>query len=326
MRSQHLKAVLYGLMNIVTASGIVFANKAVFQVFGFKFTSALTWIHTVFTLVGMRLFCKLGMFEHKEIPKMKLVPLAAAYVGYIVLCNLNLNINTVGFYQISKIAVAPSVLAIEAVFFGKRASPRVTMSVVVVCIGVGLATITDSQVGAGLVGLLVGLGAVVSTSMYQIFAGTTQKDLQAGSMQLLHEYTPLAVVMLGALIPVLEPMGWNNGGTDTLLGYNYRTSAMLAILLSAVLGLLVSLSTFLVIGATSSLTYNVVGHLKTCIILTGGCVFFGDEMPLKKFLGIAVSLGGMVWYSQIKLQEAAAAKQAAEALPLTSEISSKGSK
>lgn len=44
------------------------------------------------------------MFERKEVPKLKLLPLAAAYVGYIVLCNLNLNINPVGFYQITKIA------------------------------------------------------------------------------------------------------------------------------------------------------------------------------------------------------------------------------
>ncbi|GMH42075.1 hypothetical protein BSKO_09994 [Bryopsis sp. KO-2023] len=319
MRSHELKALLYGVMNIATASGIVFANKAVFQVFGFRFTSALTWIHTIFTLVGMRLFCKMGMFEHKEIPKLKLVPLAAAYVGYIVLCNLNLNINTVGFYQVSKIAVAPAVLGIEASFFGKRASRRVTLSVVVVCLGVGLATVTDTQVGASAMGLLIGLGAVISTSMYQIFAGTSQKELQAGSMQLLHEYTPLAAVMLGLLIPVLEPMGWSKGGPDTLLGYEYRLSALVAIILSAVLGLLVSLSTFLVIGATSSLTYNIVGHLKTVIILTGGCMFFGDEMPTKKFIGILVSLGGMMWYSQIRLQETTRAKQDAETLPISSE-------
>ena len=44
------------------------------------------------------------MFEAKEVPRLKLLPLAAAYVGYIVLCNLNLNINPIGFYQISKIA------------------------------------------------------------------------------------------------------------------------------------------------------------------------------------------------------------------------------
>jgi solute carrier family 35, member E3 len=39
-------------------------------------------------------------------------------------------------------------------------------------------------------------------------------------------------------------------------------AAAVAIGLSAVLGLLVSLSTFLVIGATSSLSYNVIGHVK----------------------------------------------------------------
>jgi len=49
-----------------------------------------------------------GMFEKKVLAKKALAPLAAAYVGYIVLNNLNLQINTVGFYQISKIAVAPA--------------------------------------------------------------------------------------------------------------------------------------------------------------------------------------------------------------------------
>ena len=31
----------------------------------------------------------------------------------------------VGFYQISKIAVAPAVLVAEAIFYGKRATPKV---------------------------------------------------------------------------------------------------------------------------------------------------------------------------------------------------------
>lgn len=62
----------------------------------------------------------------------------------------------------------------------------------------------------------------------------------------------------------------------------------------------VSLSTFLVIGATSSLTYNVVGHIKTVIILMGGCMFFGDEMPLKKLAGISIAMLGIIWYSQVQ--------------------------
>lgn len=98
-----VEPLLYGALNIASASGIVFANKAVFTTYGFKFTSALTWIHTICTLVGMRLFLMAGMFKHKKLPQLQLLPLAAAYVGYIVLCNLSLNVNTVGFYQVMKV-------------------------------------------------------------------------------------------------------------------------------------------------------------------------------------------------------------------------------
>lgn len=87
---------------LILAAGIVFANKAVFSTYGFKFTCALTWIHTLFTLVGMRLFLMAGIFQYKKLPQLQLLPLAAAYVGYIVLCNLSLNVNTVGFYQVMK--------------------------------------------------------------------------------------------------------------------------------------------------------------------------------------------------------------------------------
>lgn len=78
----------------------VFANKYVFRDCKFHFTYALTWVHTLFTLLGMVVFAKWGMFETKAVPPRKLVPLAAAFVAYIVLCNLSLNVNTVGFYQV----------------------------------------------------------------------------------------------------------------------------------------------------------------------------------------------------------------------------------
>jgi solute carrier family 35 protein E3 len=78
----------------------VFANKAVFQNYGFHFTFALTEVHTAFTLVSMLLLSRLGFFEVKSIPQSRLTQLAAAYVGYIVLCNLSLKVNTVGFYQV----------------------------------------------------------------------------------------------------------------------------------------------------------------------------------------------------------------------------------
>ena len=63
------------------------------------------------------------------------------------------------------------------------------------------------------------------------------------------------------------------GGRSQMTG-----AAAVAIAGSAVLGLLVSLSMFLMIGATSGVTFNVVGHAKTVLILAGGVALFGDAM------------------------------------------------
>lgn len=177
----------YAALNIASASGIVFANKAVMSTFGFTFVYALTLIHTLVTWAGLALFRKCGAAEGgKRIARRHLLTLSASFVGYVVLCNLNLRINPIGFYQvraplrvgcsqrsvvccwaaapicpggsamncstltlplqISKIAVAPAVLALQAVLYGQRASARVIASILLVCAGVGLATVTDPQV------------------------------------------------------------------------------------------------------------------------------------------------------------------------------------
>jgi len=284
-------------------NGVILPDFAVFSIFNFKFTYALTFIHTVVTMMGMKLFRKFGIFEEKRVDRMQLLHLAAAYVAYIVLCNLNLNMNPVGFYQISKIAVAPAILLINAMFYRKSSNRRVIASIAVVCLGVGLATVSDPEISSNFSGLLVGLGSVVATAMYQIWAGEVQKELSLGSMQLLNEYVPLASSLLGVIVVLFEPLGIFSGSDGTIIGYNYTFGAVFAILLSAVLGLLVNLSTFLVIGATSSLTYNVVGHIKTIIILAGGVIFFGDTMSGKKSCGILFAMGGIIWYSWIKLSE-----------------------
>ncbi len=41
-----------------------------------------------------------GFFTPKKIPAAKLIPVALGFVGYVVLNNISLQINSVGFYQV----------------------------------------------------------------------------------------------------------------------------------------------------------------------------------------------------------------------------------
>lgn len=46
-----------------------------------------------------------------------------------------------------KIAVAPTVIALDVLMFRRIPKPRIVASVLVVCVGIAVATVTDTQVG-----------------------------------------------------------------------------------------------------------------------------------------------------------------------------------
>lgn len=84
-----------------------------------------------------------------------------------------------------------------------------------------------------------------------MWAGSKQRELGLNGLQLLHQVSPCSVVLLALLIPCLEPVGFSSPGPGTVLGYHLTPAAGFWIVVSSVLGLVVTLSTFLFIGATS---------------------------------------------------------------------------
>jgi solute carrier family 35 protein E3 len=107
-----------------------------------------------------------------------------------------------------KVAVAPTVIVMEFVMFGKLQSVSTVLSVVVVCIGIIIATVTDPIVMNNAGGAVVGLCSTLITALYQIWAGSKQKELEASSSQLLKAYTPISLLLLTILVPLYERVGW----------------------------------------------------------------------------------------------------------------------
>ncbi|KAK9827987.1 hypothetical protein WJX81_005426 [Elliptochloris bilobata] len=311
-----LRPLTYAAFNTFAAVGITFANKAVFSVFHFNYVYMLTLIHALATVAGMHAFAAAGMFEPKALKPWQVLPLAVAFVGYVVLWNVSLQLNSVGFYQLMKIMTLPAVVLLEYVMLHRRQAPLQLAAVATVCVGVGLATVADSQVTTNLLGMGVSVAAVLFTGIYQVWVGSKQKELGAGSMQLMHAYAPYAVALLALLVVACEPLGLHTGAPGTVADYlrsQVTPAAAVAIAGSAALGLLVSLSMFLMIGATSGVTFNVVGHVKTVLILAGGVALFGDSMPPTKAAGVVLAIAGIAWHSFLSIRLKAASAEAAAA-------------
>lgn len=69
------------------------------------------------------------------------------------------------------------------------------------------------------------------------------------------------------------------------------------IVLSCTIAIGTNLSQFICIGRFTAVSFQVLGHMKTILVLILGFLFFGKEgMNLQVVLGMGVAIVGMVWY------------------------------
>lgn len=287
------KIPFYLLLNAASSIGIVFTNKVVFQTYNFRYGTLLTFIHFVFTFIGLEICRRCGMFERKiDVDLKKVLPLCVSFCGFVVLTNISLLYNSVGFYQLMKVLTTPLIVVIQTLFYQESFSVKIKLSLALTCVGVGIATVTDAE--ANLIGTIFALSALLITSMYQIWVGTKQKELECSSYQLLYLQAPISALMLIPFIPLMDDH------LGDLLVNPPSQGTIIAILMSSILAFLVNLSIFLVIGKTSPVTYNVLGHFKLTVILTLGFVAFGAPIDSRNLTGILVTLSGVIWYTHLK--------------------------
>eukprot|EP00760_Papus_ankaliazontas_P024474 PhM_4_TR2339/c0_g1_i1/m.50078/K15285/SLC35E3; solute carrier family 35, member E3 len=279
-------------LNASSSICIVFANKYLFEFYNFRYGTLLTLFHFIATYVGLEVTCAMGLFERKKVEITRVLPLCASFCGFVVLTNLSLVHNSVGFYQLMKVLTTPVIVLLQTLFYGETFGPQIKLSLLIICVGVVAATVTDVQLNT--TGTLIASLAVLVTSQYQIWVGTKQKELDLNSMQLLHYQAPLSAVMLVPCVPLLD-----NISTLLQRGFPSATTVFF-ILISCAIAFLVNLSTFLVIGKTSPITYNVLGHFKLTVILVLGFVLFSYPLDAKNLSGIALTLSGVFYYTHLK--------------------------
>ena len=108
----------------------------------------LSSCHFIATLIFLEVITRVGIFgaTKKFMPTADNFRVAAAGAMSVVLMNLSLHLNSIGFYQVTKLSVIPAVILIEFVRDGKTQTYRVCIALFLLLLGVGIATVTDLKV------------------------------------------------------------------------------------------------------------------------------------------------------------------------------------
>lgn len=158
------------------------------------------------------------------------------------------------------------------------------------------------QVTSNFWGMCVATGTVLSAALNSVWTGTVQTELQLSGNQLLYAISPASCALLAIIVPVFEPLGVPDKPAHSVLGYQWTPAAVLWVLLSSCLGLVVSQSQCILIGATSGTTYSVISHTKTLLVVLMGVQLFGDSMTIKKLVGLFLALSGLLAYSSASVK------------------------
>ncbi|CAN0898837.1 UDP-xylose transporter 1 [Linum grandiflorum] len=284
-------------LSVASSVSIVICNKALMSNLGFPFATTLTSWHLVVTFCTLYVAHRFNLFESKSVDTKTVILFGLLNGVSIGFLNLSLGFNSIGFYQMTKLAIIPFTVLLETLFLNKHFSQKIKFALFLLLVGVGIASVTDLQLNG--LGTVLSLLAILTTCVGQILTNTIQKRLNVSSTQLLYQSAPYQAAILFVTGPLVDLFLTKKN----VFAYKYNPLVVTFIMLSCLIAVAVNFSTFMVIGKTSPVTYQVLGHLKTCLVLLLGYTLLHDPFSYRNIVGILVAMGGMVLYSYFCTQE-----------------------
>ena len=115
-------------------------------------------------------------------------------------------------------------------YFGQSFTLEILISLVVLCIGVGISTVT--QIGIiKLNGFIYSIIAIISTSQVSIVSGNKMKEFNMNSIQLLNQTSSFCSSIMLLSIPIFDNVGIKYTLSRTnisLFQFNYNTTIIVS--------------------------------------------------------------------------------------------------
>ena len=286
--------------NIISVVGIVIINKYITEKDGYNFMVFMSGLHFGFTYFALKVMAYYGYLKVPTSSRMATLPVAIGSLLSVAFMNLNLSHNSVGFYQLSKLACIPFTLLVQYIENRQTIPTKILLTLFPILFGVGYATVYD--VSVNLYGTIIATLAVIATSVSQILTNKFQnhrkgeEEEKLDPLQLLYQTSPITAIGMIVMCPFFDDM-------NALANYNYRVPCMSRIIITCCLALGVNITNYSVLGSTSPLTYQVLGHMKTILIIILGFLVFAKPIDMRNLIGIIIAMVGVIAYTELKRQD-----------------------
>ena len=296
------------LVSMTSSTSLILMNKYIMKNYHFDWPISMTTYHFFVTYSLLEIMCRMGLIERAVcIPQSIRWKNALFNVCGIIFMNFNLKMNTIGFYQLSKLCTIPVMVVVNFVFY-KKTTPLRTVSFLILLV-IGIAFFSINEVSFNLPGMIIAIIAVCFTIASQTNTNIASNQYKCFGASFQHA-TALQMTILG----LIASLALETFGNHSILSHTFHGMELILILMTGGFALLANVSAFALIGKQSAITFQVVGHAKTIIIFVFGLIF--DSSPtetsdqlLKKIFGLVIAMAGTIGYTFFEMIDKQKAKQ-----------------
>ncbi|XP_029834885.2 solute carrier family 35 member E3 [Ixodes scapularis] len=265
---------------------------------------SLTLVHLAATMVALRVCVSTGLLRvpdsaYKAGPSLgENLTLALLLCTFMALPNLSLEFNSAGTSLLLRLVSLPATAWLQWMLTGRRTRTTVKLSLVPVGAGVALNALGDVRYSGP--GLAFGLSGAMAAACYQTLSADQQSRFDRPSWHLLQSQLRWALPALASQVVFLEPP-WR--GPRGLLARTWTPLDGVLFAGSTAVGVLLTLSMQWLLGRTSALSYQVLGHVKTCASLVACALLLDQPLAWLQQLSVVLTLCGAFLYTIFRTRE-----------------------
>lgn len=288
--------------------GVLLLNKYLLSFYGYRYPIFLTMLHMLscsfYSFIAIN-WLEIVPYQPIQSRRQlsKIAALSAIFCFSVVCGNTSLRYLPVSFNQAIG-ATTPFFTAIFAFLITcKKETGEVYLALLPVVLGIVLAS--NSEPLFHLFGFLVCVGSTAGRALKSVVQGIllTSEAERLHSMNLLLYMAPISALILLPLTLYIE------GNVARVTLEKARGNGFVVVLLvgNATVAYLVNLTNFLVTKHTSALTLQVLGNAKAAVAAVVSVLIFRNPVTVMGITGFAVTIMGVVLYSEAKKRSKGAA-------------------